>query len=323
MLEIGALTDTPYAEYGDPIGIAGSLSATVTLSATQDSYCYLHAPRALKIVGERLLRLAAREFALDGCAARLTHPCSNDAGTMVAASCAVALTGAVACLARQMLTPHKIALLAHRLQSEALGTIPGMQAYLGSALGGIRCSHISPYPRAFSEILTPDPAVITALEQQLLVVCTGRQAAAHSIAQFAVHCCAGDQHARACIWRLRELSERAVEALGQGDILRFGNLLRTQTTLLQHALPVTTTSPVMHQIEALAHRYGALAIAPQLPGGCVTILSAPGQRAALSSALSGAGYAVFEGNIDMTGLRVWAGEEGEVPEDAFVRPYAA
>ena len=233
-------------------------------------------------------------------------------GVGTTAATAVALAGALATFAGGDLPPHYLATLAHRINSEELGRMCGMQSYLASALGGITLYRFDPYPRAF---VTPVPLsqhTVTELERRLLLVRTGRKPRRDFYAHLTRRYLTGGRVSREVIWRLRTLPVRAMDALRMEDFLTLGEIM-TEHTQLQQRLCPSINCPEVWRITDIAREFGILAAKTNGTGGSVTILCPPEGSKPVMSALRQVGYSVMPVRIDREGLRVWTEGPEEIP----------
>jgi len=90
------------------------------------------------------------------------------------AAVTVALIGALDVLAGRSQTAHEVAALAHRIETERLGTESGVQDQVAAAFGGINYVEVRSYPDLRVVPLSMPEAMWRELERRLVVVSLGR-----------------------------------------------------------------------------------------------------------------------------------------------------
>jgi D-glycero-alpha-D-manno-heptose-7-phosphate kinase len=99
-------------------------------------------------------------------------PAGSSMGTSAAVT--VALIGALDLLSGRSRTAHEVAALAHRIETERVGTESGVQDQVAAAFGGINYVEIRSYPDVLVIPLSIPEAVRRELERRLVVVSLGR-----------------------------------------------------------------------------------------------------------------------------------------------------
>ncbi|HEY3379180.1 MAG TPA: hypothetical protein VGL77_16995 [Armatimonadota bacterium] len=311
-LEIGTWTDTAFAEHGAVFCCATRALAQVQLRPCTGSRCRLHAAHTGEL--ETFLHRAAGYFDLAGIEAHcLTEtPCPETSSYLMAAH-AVALTGALACLANRFLTPHQLASIAHRILCEEMGQPCGVQRFMAAALGGISLYDISPFPRTFPIPLDLPDEVLTQLEQRTLIISTGREVK-HSLYQrVQERSRTGERGAREALWELRALPRQAADALRMRNLAALGGVMNEHARQQRQLCPEIDT-PEVQYIRTVAQRHSALGSTVNSLGSHITVLcDDTTARISLSSALRAGGFSVTTFDLDHYGLRVWVHEPGEEP----------
>jgi galactokinase/mevalonate kinase-like predicted kinase len=307
LLEIGAWTDNPAAEYGATWSFAAQHFAHVTLATRSRAGLVLQAPVGISPELDTFFRAAAHHFGLEGYTAHVTTDAPVDTGIDMTVASHLALSGALAWAARRFLTPHQLAGIAHDISAQTLRHASGIQPYMTSALGGMLLLNIAPYPRAFPSPVTLAPAVVSALEARLLLVCTGRVGKwiDYPVASQRVH--AQDPSIHDALWQLRALPRQVVEALQDENFSAFAQAL-AQHERLQRRLTPSLVSPEARFIEAMARRHAAQAVMTHRSGRYLVLCGPPEALATLAEQLRLAEYAVHPVKLDPYGLRVWAQE---------------
>jgi D-glycero-alpha-D-manno-heptose-7-phosphate kinase len=99
-------------------------------------------------------------------------PAGSSMGTSAAVT--VALIGALDLLAGRSRTPHEVAVLAHRIETERVGIESGVQDQVAAAFGGINYVEIRSYPEIRVIPLSMPEAARRELERRLVLVSLGR-----------------------------------------------------------------------------------------------------------------------------------------------------
>src|SRR3974390_2100575 len=113
-----------------------------------------------------------RQPLLEATVAEVGLPAGSWMGPSAAVT--VALIGALDVLAGRSRTAHEVAALAHRIETERLGTESGVQDQVAAAFGGINYVEVRSYPDARVIPLSIPEAVWRELERRLVVVSLGR-----------------------------------------------------------------------------------------------------------------------------------------------------
>lgn len=321
IFNFGSWSDTTVTEHGAALNCAVSLYARVTVQASEHPGIYLrgwrdtdgghnHDRPTSDLTLFDFLHEAARYFELPGLEVIVSADTPPGYGAGVSAAVRVAIVAALARLAEKRLNPQHLAVIAHRIQNEELSCLCGVQAYMSAAGGGIALYRLAPYPRVFAMRLPLQDDLLTALEQRLLIVRTGRRVMRNLDAVIARRCQSGERKVCEVLRQLRTLPTLALEALRQADWVALGYIMTEQTALQQQLIPALLTPEVRH-ISTLARRYGALASMINGAGGSVTILNEVESCLPLERELRLSGYAVLPVRVDLTGVRVWGTELSE------------
>lgn len=214
-------------------------------------------------------------------------PAGCSTGTSAAVS--VALLGALDLLTPGCRTPHEIASLAHRVETEKLGLQCGIQDQICSAYGGICFMEMFQYPRASVSQLQIPNALWWELERRLVLVYLGR---AHSSSEVHGRVIAGFEAKDADKSALAPLCQAAYDgknALCAGDWQAFGRAMIANTEA-QAALHPALVSDAARAVIDLAREHGAVGWKVNGAGGeggSLTILCGPegGQKRSFIRAL--------------------------------------
>ncbi|HNZ49289.1 MAG TPA: GHMP kinase [Candidatus Hydrogenedentes bacterium] len=197
--------------------------------------------------------------------------------TGTSAAISVALLGALDLLTPGRMTPHEIALLAQRVETEKLGLQCGIQDQLCSAYGGICYIDMYEYPNASVSQLWVPNRIWWELERRLVLVYLGRS---HSSSEVHGKVIAGFEAAnsdKSALEPLRRAATAAKDALYQGDFLAFGKAMKDNTEAQRNLHPALISAEAEAVID-LARKHGALGWkinGAGGQGGSVTILCGP------------------------------------------------
>ena len=199
-------------------------------------------------------------------------PPGGSTGTSAAIS--VALLGALDLLTPGRLTPHEIAALAQRVETEKLGLQCGIQDQICSAYGGICYIDMFEYPHASVSQIWLSNRIWWELERRLVLVYLGRSHSSSEvhgrvIANFEKH-----NADKSALEPLRQAAQNAKNALYRGDFETFGRAMIDNTDG-QRALHPALVSPDAETVFAIAREYGAIGWKVNGAGGeggSVTIL---------------------------------------------------
>lgn len=202
-------------------------------------------------------------------------PPGGSTGTSAAIS--VALLGALDLLTPGRMTPHEIATLAQRVETEKLGLQCGIQDQLCSAYGGICYIDMFQYPHAsVSQVWLPN-SIWWELERRLVLVYLGRSHASSEVHGRVIQNFEQKNADKSALEPLREAARSAKDALYQGDFNAFGRAMCDNTDAQRHLHPALVSSEAEAVIE-LARAYGAIGWKVNGAGGeggSVTLLCGP------------------------------------------------
>lgn len=231
--------------------------------------------------------------------------------TGTSAAITVALLGALDLLTPGQHTPHEIAMLAHRVETEKLGLQCGIQDQLCSAYGGVCFIEMFKYPYAsVSQLLIPD-SLWWELERRLLLVYLGRT---HSSSEVHGHVIArldSENADKSVLEPLREAARKGKESIYAGDLRAFGQYMIRNTDAQADLHPALVSEDAKAVIE-LAREHAAIGWKVNGAGGeggSLTILCGPEgeKKRAFIDALSSldAKFQVIPTYLSRMGLRRW------------------
>jgi len=207
------------------------------------------------------------------------------------------LDGLVAVVARRpQLDPSVLARLAHEVETVRAGREAGVQDQWAAALGGAGVLAIGPYPEVRHRPIEVPPRASVELGERLVTVVFGPHdsSAVHRQVIDALVTCSGVEHhhAREALKALSRLAGDAADALGDGDLDRWGEVLRRSVEAQAALHPDLVGAPHRRAIE-VARSHGAAGWKVNGAGGdggSLTVLAdaAAGAADALADALGAA-----------------------------------
>ncbi len=176
--------------------------------------------------------------------------------TGTSAAISVALLGALDLLTPGRMTPHEIAAMAQRVETEKLGLQCGIQDQLCSAYGGICFIDMYAYPNAsVSQIALPNH-IWWELERRLVLVYLGRSHASSEVHGKVIENFENDNADKSALEPLRRAARVGKDALYLGDFNAFGRAMSDNTDA-QRALHPALVSAEADAVIELARKYGA------------------------------------------------------------------
>jgi D-glycero-alpha-D-manno-heptose-7-phosphate kinase len=202
------------------------------------------------------------------------------ASTGTSAAVTVALIGALDYLTPGRMTPHEVAMAAHKIETEMLHQQSGIQDQLCSAYGGINFIEMYDYPHAsVSQIQVPN-ATWWELERRLVLVYLGKSHQSSPVHEMVIQ---GLEDAGPECKQLEDLRGTAIlsrDALYASDFEGLGKAM-IENTLAQGRLHPNLISPDASRVIEIAQRHGALGWklnGAGGDGGSLTILCGPSSQ---------------------------------------------
>jgi D-glycero-alpha-D-manno-heptose-7-phosphate kinase len=161
------------------------------------------------------------------------------AGASVGTSAAVcvALIGALDALSPGQLTPHEIAVLAHRVETEKLGLQSGVQDQLCSAYGGINFIHIHCFPHSNVTAVNASGDLCQELEERLALIYIGTPHNSSDVHKKVIADLGEDAGKDPRIKKLRELAADARDAVSTGNLEALGQVMNRNTEVQRERHP--------------------------------------------------------------------------------------
>lgn len=319
ILDFGGWTDTWFAGHGRVLNFAVDLYAKVIVVPRERPGASIVAQdygEAIEIADSShvlydgkhdLLKAALTVTKVDGVDISVYSDVPPGCSTGSSAAVSVALIGALAVLADLHLTPHEVAALAHRLETEELGIQSGVQDQVASATGGIGYHVIDPYPTVASSPVRLSHELSLELESRLLLVYTGRSHLSGDVHKKVISDYeTGSDRTLAAMETLRSTPIWAKGALIRGDFVELAEIMNANNDA-QKRLHSEITTPEIEALEKIASESGAIGfkINGAGGGGSVTILTASGNHRDVEGAIKRAGFTVLPCHLDYRGLRTW------------------
>jgi len=314
VLDFGGWTDTHFAKKGRVTNLAVTLYANVTIAARQTPGATIH----ILDYGDRLvvddvvrqrygtkhdlliaaLKVIPMDFGLD---IYISADAPPGCGAGSSAAITVAMLAGLSALAKRRLTPHQLAHLAHRIETEELGQECGVQDQIASAYGGISYIEIDNYPDSRVSPVPVDEATRFKLESRLLVVYEGRGRLSSDVHKKVI---AGMEDPGAKVAEtlagLADCAERAKDALMASDLDALARIMDQNNGFQKDLHPDVATGRLL-RIEEVAKGLGAAGamINGAGGGGSITLLCEPGTRTVVARALRDEGFDVLPCQIAM------------------------
>ena len=319
ILDFGGWTDTWFAKQGRVLNIAVDLYAKVVVTprerpgasiVAQDYGEVVEIPDHSQILydgKQDLLKAAINVTKVDAVDISVYSDVPPGCGTGSSAAVSVALIGALGVLADLHLTPHEIASLAHKLETEELGIQSGVQDQIASATGGIGFHVIDPYPKVSSSPIRLPHDVCLELESRLLLVYTGESHLSGDVHKKVIgDYQAGVDRTLKAMNTLRNTPIWAKSALMRGDFAELAEIMNVNTAAQKNLHPEITTDKI-EALEEIGRAAGALGfkINGAGGGGSVTMLCGPDNARNVEAAVKEAGYRVLPCHMDFRGLQTW------------------
>ncbi len=199
------------------------------------------------------------------------------ASTGTSAAVTVALVGALDRLTPGQLSPHEVAQMAHRVETDMLKRQSGIQDQLCSAFGGINFIEMHLYPYAsVSPIVVPN-SIWWELERRLALIYLGHTHDSSQVHEKVIRELEDVGPDCRQLNDLRVTAEKSRDALYAGDFVALGQAM-IENTAAQERLNSALVSADAKRVIEIAREYGALGWklnGAGGEGGSVTLLCGP------------------------------------------------
>jgi D-glycero-alpha-D-manno-heptose-7-phosphate kinase len=233
------------------------------------------------------------------------------ASTGTSAAVTVALLGALDRLTPARMTPHEVALAAHRVETEMLGWQSGIQDQLCAAYGGVNFIEMHAYPHASVSPIQVSNDIWWELERRLALVYLGRSHHSTQVHELVIR---GLENAGPDCRQLEDLrttARRSRDALYAGDFAALGQAM-IDNVEAQKRLHPGLVSRDAQLVMDIAREYGALGWKVNGAGGeggSLAILCGPdsGQKRLMLRTIEqeSALFKIIPIYLSRHGLRVW------------------
>ncbi len=236
-------------------------------------------------------------------------PAGCSTGTSAAVT--VAIIGALDSLTPGRLNPYKVAVAAHKVETEFLHRQCGIQDQLAAAFGGINFIEIDGYPQATVHPVNLPKAIELELEARLALIYVGLSHSSSHIHEMVVRELRDSGPSSAKLECLRGTAAKSRDATYSGDFVALGQAMIENTEAQRNLYPELVGTG-HQQIIDIAKEHGALGWKVNGAGGeggSVTLLSGP-DRAVRRSMLrtiesANPNYRNIPIRLDPFGLQVW------------------
>ena len=327
--DLGGWTDTWFAEYGAVFNIGVYPYAEVQIYVTrtppgQERTVTIHAedfgdrypvdPGAIEYDRHPLLEACIDSMEIPESLSFEVNlhsiaPAGCSTGTSAAIS--VALLGALDLLTPGRCTPHELARLAHRVETEKLGLQCGIQDQICSAYGGICFVEMFRYPLASVSQITVPNSIWWELERRLVLVFLGKTHSSSEVHRQVIDRLEAENADKSELEPLRHAACAGRDALYEGDFTALGRAM-IDNTEAQRALHPALVSRTAEDIIQLAREYGAIGWKVNGAGGeggSLTVLcgaEGPRKRAFLTAVEHfGGNVRVIPTYLSRMGVRQW------------------
>ena len=199
------------------------------------------------------------------------------ASTGTSAAVTVALVGALDRLTPGQLSPHEVAQMAHRVETDMLKRQSGIQDQLCSAFGGINFIEMHAYPHASVSPLMVPNSTWWELERRLALIYLGKTHDSSQVHEKVIHELEDAGPECRQLADLRVTAEKSRDALYAGDFAALGDAMAENTAAQERLNPALLSDDARRVIE-IAREYGALGWKMNGAGGeggSVTLLCGP------------------------------------------------
>ncbi len=180
-------------------------------------------------------------------------PSGCSTGTSAAVS--VALIGALDWLTPGRMTPHEVAMAAHRIETELLKQQCGIQDQIASVYGGINYIEMFKYPHASVSQIRVSDALWWELERRLALIFVGQTHSSSDVHKMVIQELEQAGPNAGKLQPLRHTAEMSRDALYAGDLGAFGRAM-SQNTEAQASLHPALIGPRHQAIIDIAREHG-------------------------------------------------------------------
>ncbi len=223
-------------------------------------------------------------------------------GTGTSASVAVALIAALARYSKKSLVAHKIAELAHKLETEELKMESGVQDQYAAAYGGINFMEID-YPSVKISNIMIDEKKKCELESQLILVYLSSRSSSEMHEAIIENFKKGVTETIESFETLKNCAHDMKKAILSDDIQEMGVVMNKNWEAQKNLHPLMM-NPILEKTEKIARENGAIGFKVNGAGGggSATILAGIGHEYQLKKKLLKAGLILLPCGLNFTGV---------------------
>ncbi|MDB4885447.1 MAG: kinase [Gemmatimonadetes bacterium] len=305
----GGWTDVPpYTDEEGGVVCNIAITRYATATAAVDGHAAVQ-HGAVTAADGALVRAALRRSALVGAEAAVTSDFPIGAGLGGSSAAGVALAGALAMLAGEVVEPGMLAERSRETEVRELGIAGGFQDHYAAAYGGALLLTFEGCVGVEQLALTPE--FCEALTRRGVLVYTGESRISGSTIDAVLNAYrAREERVCAALARMKALARQMAATVRDGDLTALGALVHEHWSA-QRALHPSITTPRIDAIMDAASRHGGIGgkALGASGGGCVLVIAEDGREDELAGALSPYGERLDYG-VDELGFQVVASLDG-------------
>lgn len=226
-------------------------------------------------------------------------------GTGTSASVAVSLVGALARFSNKYLVPHKIAELAHKIETDELNLESGVQDQYAAAYGGINFLEID-YPSVKISSIELDRKRICELESQLILVYLSSRSSDVMHKAVIENFDKGDKDTLQSFETMKECAFEMKKAIKALNLNEMGEIINRNWEAQKNLHPLMVNS-IIEKAEKIANENGAIGFKCNGAGGggSATILAGVGHEYTLKKKLVDSGFTLLPCKLNHEGIETW------------------
>ena len=226
-------------------------------------------------------------------------------GTGTSASVAVALIAALSHYTNKPMSPHEIARLAHKLETEELNLESGVQDQFAAAYGGINFMEID-YPSVKISNINVNEKRICELESQLILVYLSSRSSSKMHKAVIENYENGLKDTIDAFETMKNCAYEMNNAINLSDIEDIGEIMNLNWRAQKQLHPLMV-NPIIEKTEKIAQENDAIGFKCNGAGGggSVTILTGIGNEYILKKKLIENGLTILPTKLDFKGVQTW------------------
>jgi D-glycero-alpha-D-manno-heptose-7-phosphate kinase len=226
-------------------------------------------------------------------------------GTGTSASVAVALIAALSNYTNKIMSPHEIAQLAHKLETEELRLESGVQDQFAASYGGINFMEIE-YPSVNISNIDINESRICELESQLILVYLSSRSSSTMHKAVIKNYEDGLKNTIDAFETMKNCAYEMNNAILSSDIKDIGEIMNINWDAQKRLHPLMV-NPTIKKAEKIAKKNGAIGFKCNGAGGggSVTILAGIGNEYNLKKKLIENGLTILPTKLNFKGVQTW------------------